>query len=181
MLQRIMNFLKELLLFSISFLSFCGLFGQADSIVVDSSYTNISPAEVQALNALRINSPAHNLDLSNLRPRQKMKLVRQLQKKEASIRETYIKTVYKTIFKTRKIDLEYMRKMQQDSMKHAEAIIKLQRKIAQDSLDHSEAMEQYKTRQLRIEKRVSSLYGWISFSVLINLVFLGISLRKMFR
>jgi hypothetical protein len=159
---------------------------EADStVLVDTTIsTTYSALDAENINKLRLESPVHNLDLSDLKPRQKMKLVKQLQKLEAANQKFYLKVVTKTIIKqdnnaTRltKALAQIQAERLEDSMKYAKRIIELEKKYETRQLRIEERNE---TKQLAIEKNAANMRKWLLLSLAANFIFTFFSVRKFF-
>lgn len=190
------SLVRELILCVIALLAFCYFaHGQSqprdtillDSVIssvdttVDTSYSTLMDAE--SISKFAIQSPVNTLDLSDLKPRQKMRLVRQLQRLTAKNQRLYIRVITRTIRAESKYD--YKRDI---------ALAKIQARLVEDSIKYNAKIRsaeidahirttritaKFETKQKRIESSVGKLVGWLSFSVLMNVLLMWGTVKRM--
>lgn len=185
---------KELFVFSLCFLAF-SLVSHCQPPVSSSIYidtvstidstadtTTTSLLDVDNINKFQLASPVNTLDLSDLSPRQKMRLVRQLQRLSAKNQRFYMRVITRTI-----------RTKEKYSYKETINLAKINARIVHDSLKYYNNLRdveldaqvrehritaRFETKQKRIESHVSAMVAWLSFSVLINVLLMYLYLRK---
>lgn len=190
------SLVRELILCVIALLAFCyfahGQSQPRDSILLDSvissvdttidtSYSTLMDAE--SISKFAIQSPVNTLDLSDLKPRQKMRLVRQLQRLTAKNQRLYIRVITRTIRAESKYDYKRDIALAKIQARLVEDSIKYNAKIRSSEIDAhirtTRITAKFETKQKRIESSVGKLVGWLSFSVLMNVLLMWGTVKRM--
>jgi len=193
------SLVRELILCVIALLAFCyfahGQSQPRDSILPDSVFSSIQDTTVDTsyttlldasnINKFEIASPVHSLDLTDFKPRQKMRLVKQLQRLTAKNQRLYLKVITRTI-----------RSESKYAYKETISLAKINAKIIEDSLKYHNKLrdleidgqiritritEKFETKQKRIEANIGKLVAWLSFSVLMNVFLMAALIRRILK